>query len=135
MNITESNAVSLILNALQGDTTLNPDDVADAALMLKARIHAALSASPDVNEGLVLANTVLLQVSCAVDEAVEDEEPAPKAELEGEAKVAYDERVANQTKSRPRKQSRAARAADEAVKVVDIEDGKVVVKDAEPTAV
>lgn len=61
MNITESNAVSLVLRALQGDPEVDCFDVATAAVMLKARVHERLSASPDVLEGLVVANVVQIQ--------------------------------------------------------------------------
>jgi hypothetical protein len=61
VNITESNHVSLLLRALNGDPEVDAFDVATAAVACKAAVHKALSASPSVLEGLVVANVVHLQ--------------------------------------------------------------------------
>ena len=63
MNITESNAVSLLLRTLNGDQDVDCFDVATAAVMLKARVHATLQASPRVIEGLVVASDVTRCIS------------------------------------------------------------------------
>lgn len=68
MNVTESNNVSILIRAIQGDPNIDPDTVIDAAFELQGRIKDALGAAPDVIDGLVLANTMLLQADTAADQ-------------------------------------------------------------------
>jgi hypothetical protein len=110
VNITEANNITLLIRALSGDSNVDCVDVTTAALELKARIQAALLASPPVVEGLVMANVVTLQAMTRAGEVP----PVTKAHSDEQVKARRTarEHVTN-TAIKPAKKSAPAQSGED----------------------